>query len=134
MLEDPKPKLGVPKSRLGGPKPRIGISESRLGVPKPGLGVLKPRHGRRVETHQSTSILNLQLGSRACLVAWLLNNWSDTCTHIRVAAALRLIGNSKIWNLSLEEVLGRSLDLIGLSGDPLEQVRRSHELLCKCVF
>ena len=54
--------------------------------------------------------------------------------YIRVTAALRLIRSLNIENLSPEEVLGRSLGPLGLSVDPLGEVRRPHELLCKCVF
>ena len=53
--------------------------------------------------------------------------------YIRVPAALRLIGNVKIWSLSPEEVSGGTLDPLALSLDPLGKVRRSCELLCKYV-
>ena len=49
-------------------------------------------------------------------------------------AAFRLVRSVNMQNLSPEEVLGRSLDPLGLSGDPLGEARRSYELLCTHVF
>ena len=53
--------------------------------------------------------------------------------YIRVIAALRSSRSLHIWKLSSEEVLESSFDPLGLTVDPLGQVRGSYELLCKYV-
>ena len=54
--------------------------------------------------------------------------------NIRVMAALRMIVSLNTWNFSPDGVLGSSFDPLGISVDPLGQVRRSYELVCKHVF